>query len=442
MNWVQDVDHSNREGYHTADVRSLQSSLVEFQRSETVHTSNETYSNCFYNITSVLANNTAYTVTEVRPQAGSNDTNSGGWNTATTVGHTARCSVSELPDSMGVLATQLIEYQYEIAWDRSNACLLSGSNSTSVHLDSTAQSVEQLLNDYLSQQLLQNCTFRQRYIQFYSISTLPFDQVMDPMVESCSSPLTTDDWDCVRVDGSLTVQTFYKSSHKNRRRKLLHLRNPMQRFRHPSFSNRLLSSNIFTTTTFSDPVLAQKMGSLLVSFFNASLPPVFHNPTLQLQFVAITNFISQDIPTWEKPSHNTTGIDDATMKSLEFRGPSISQTWGIVVVTVTAFAVTLVTLGMIWHQRRKQRQLQRTVMSAQKQKANTSKSQPTSDSPQKGAPSDLAIPEVITSRFYIVGDHDDETIEVVSIGGVRTSFKPTLPIFISAYTENEDQALK
>jgi hypothetical protein len=427
MDWIQSIDIGSHEERHLPDDRSLQ-----FEQSETTSSSNGSVSNCFHNVTSIVPNIAAYTVKEVVPLKDLNATNSSSINNTTIFGYTAQCNETELPDSMGNVTVEAIAYQYEIAWNRSNPCI-SSSGNTSMILDSTAHSVEHLLNDFLSQQLLQNCTFRQRYVQFYSISTLPFDQVVNPSVEPCSSSLASfsDDWDCVKIDGSLTVQTFYKSLQKNQR--LLHSGNPTQRLLHRSSTNRLLSDNIFaaTVTTFSDPVLGQKMGSLLVSFFNASGPSLFHDQSLQMRFLAITNFVSQDIPTWDQPSHNATGQDGTTSTSPEFRGPSISRTAGLVVLIITALALLMVTLGMIWHKRRQQRMWTRPPAQSFRRKS-AQDSTPEGPQPAPAIRDNGAAP----SRFYIVGDHDDDTIEVMSIGDVKTRGNPTPPIFISTCADD------
>ena len=368
----------------------------------------------------MVSNTTAYAVTQVNDTAGSG---------SSSVGYTAQCHVTELPERMGPLTTQTIVYEYEMAWNNNHTCL-----TTSSSLDTLTFSIEQWLNEYLSQELLQNCTFRQRYVQFYSISTWPLDRVLDPAV--CISDLASLDH-CYRVQGSLTVKTFYKSSRKRRRRML-----PQATLRLPRHDeSRLLNENIFEDTAFSDAVLAQKMGSLMVFFFSSTSPLsqlIDPSTVPQLQFSAITNFVSQDMPTWDAPSHSNATTKDENASPV-FRGPwRIPQTWGWVVVAITAMALLLVSLGMLWHRRRQQRQRIRTTV---RRTEHTAKSSSTS------APKDddRTMPEAevdMRPGFCIVGDDEDDdendSLERVrSIRGVWDRKNSTPPIFISSTTAED-----
>ena len=205
------------------------------------------------------------------------------------------------------------------------------------------------------------------------MSTLPINTAVMPLSEEYSNTtaatttsssstsschVSSSSVPCVfTVHGAITVETFYSRNKPQRRR---------QQQQGRSLDESTSSSS---AATFSDPLLLERIGSLLTSFFqtNRAVPnstfttapssTTDHNndPSYDWNttFVAITNFVSENQPfpdtftihTNDKSNNETVpsnAIDQASKNQT-----TIDKSVGIIAITIaiTALVITILLIG-------------------------------------------------------------------------------------------------
>ena len=308
----------------------------------------------------------------------------------TPIGYYTSCHENNNDTTIADIATtQIIEFQYVLTMTNTTATNTSmttedrGSDA-SVVVDTMIVSIETTLHDYLVPQLLQTCRTDQDddNLQFYSVSSLPMDMATSSSSTSSSCVTTTSPtiFPCVMtIHGAMTLETFYPPRSANRR-------------------------YLDDTTIFSDPILLERIGSLLVTFFNdtnhhLTAHPISNNTNdinstfttisnatneynnniplslyhWNVTFLTITNFVSQDQPFLDTFTVNTNGRNNSNNNSNTASGIAIDQassnqttidkSVGIIVVTMATTALLITLLMIAFRRRRRHHKQQRQTTS-------------------------------------------------------------------------------
>ena len=265
------------------------------------------------------------------------------------------------------MTSQTIEFQYNITWLVVTNTTIDTNSSTIAtttdhFIDSIRFTMETTLHEYLVPELLSTCRTDQAEddevdVQFYSVSTLPIDIQSNSPVggspSSCTTTATSSNPCVMTIHAAITLETFYSNNIPIRQRQRQNQERPLR--------------DLDESSTFSDPILLERIGSSLVSFFknkNAIPNATFMDANQDLYpfydwnvtFWAITNFVPEDQPYTDTvtidtndDTRNNNNSTDATVSGIAIdqnstnQPATIDKSMGIVVMTmaITAFLITI-----------------------------------------------------------------------------------------------------